>query len=156
MEQVQYWWKSQWISVIGFSEIDKWFQCSCLENPKDGGPWWASVSGVTRSQTRLKWLSSSSREVRKDKLKLKNIMGRTSLVIQRLRRHTSKAGSPSLILCPELDATSTTKFTRHSWKKEPATKKISCATTETQCSQLNLFFFKSWEILLWELVNRTT
>ena len=29
-------------------------QCSCLENPKDRGAWWAAVSGVTQSQTRLK------------------------------------------------------------------------------------------------------
>ena len=35
-------------------------QCSCLENPRDGGAWWASVYGVTQSRTRLKWLSSSS------------------------------------------------------------------------------------------------
>ena len=35
-------------------------QCSCLENPKDGGAWWASVSGVAQSRTRLKRLSSSS------------------------------------------------------------------------------------------------
>ena len=35
-------------------------QCSCLENPRDGGPWWAAVYGVTQSQTRLKRLSSSS------------------------------------------------------------------------------------------------
>ena len=35
-------------------------QCSCLENPMDGGAWWASVYGVTQSRTRLKWLSSSS------------------------------------------------------------------------------------------------
>ena len=35
-------------------------QCSCLENPRDGGAWWAAVSGVSQSQTRLKWLSSSS------------------------------------------------------------------------------------------------
>ena len=33
-------------------------QCSCLENPRDGGAWWAAVSGVTQSWTRLKWLSS--------------------------------------------------------------------------------------------------
>ena len=31
-------------------------QCSCLENPRDGGAWWASVYGVTKSQTWLKWL----------------------------------------------------------------------------------------------------
>ena len=36
------------------------FQCSCLENPKDGGAWWAAVSGVAQSRTRLKRLSSSS------------------------------------------------------------------------------------------------
>ena len=35
-------------------------QCSCLENPRDGGAWWADVYGVTQSRTRLKWLSSSS------------------------------------------------------------------------------------------------
>ena len=34
-------------------------QCSCLENPTDGGTWWASVYGVTQSRTRLKRLSSS-------------------------------------------------------------------------------------------------
>ena len=36
------------------------FQCSCLENPRDGGAWWAAIYGVTQSWTRLKWLSSSS------------------------------------------------------------------------------------------------
>ena len=36
-------------------------QCSCLENPRDGGAWWAAVCGVAQSQTRLKRLSSSSR-----------------------------------------------------------------------------------------------
>ena len=35
-------------------------QCSCLENPRDGGAWWAAVSGVTQSWTQLKQLSSSS------------------------------------------------------------------------------------------------
>ena len=34
-------------------------QCSCLENPRDGGAWWAAVYGVAQSRTRLKWLSSS-------------------------------------------------------------------------------------------------
>ena len=33
-------------------------QCSCLENPRDGGSWWAAVSGVAQSQTRLKRLRS--------------------------------------------------------------------------------------------------
>ena len=32
-------------------------QCSCLENPRDGGAWWAAIYGVAQSQTQLKWLS---------------------------------------------------------------------------------------------------
>ena len=35
-------------------------RCSCLENPRDGGAWWAAVYGVAQSRTQLKWLSSSS------------------------------------------------------------------------------------------------
>ena len=35
-------------------------QCSCLENPRDGGAWWASVCRVAQSRMRLKQLSSSS------------------------------------------------------------------------------------------------
>jgi len=35
-------------------------QCSCLENLRDRGPWWAAVYGVAQSRTWLKQLSSSS------------------------------------------------------------------------------------------------
>ena len=35
-------------------------QCSCLENPRDGGAWWAAVYGVAQSRTQLKRFSSSS------------------------------------------------------------------------------------------------
>ena len=34
------------------------FQCSCLDNPRDGGAWWAAISGVAQSRTKLKQLSS--------------------------------------------------------------------------------------------------
>ena len=37
-------------------------QCSCLENPRDGGAWWAAVSEVAQSQTWLKRLSSSRQD----------------------------------------------------------------------------------------------
>ena len=36
------------------------FQCTCLENPRDGGAWWAAISGVPQSQTQLKQLGGSS------------------------------------------------------------------------------------------------
>ena len=53
------WATSLSLSCIG--EVNgKPLQCSCLENPRDGGAWWAAVYGVAPSQTWLKWLSSSS------------------------------------------------------------------------------------------------
>ena len=39
-------------------------QCSYLENPRDGGAWWAAVYGVAQSRTRLKRLSSSSSSIK--------------------------------------------------------------------------------------------
>ena len=38
-------------------------QCSCLENPRDGGAWWAAVYGVAQSRPRLKQLSSSGSSI---------------------------------------------------------------------------------------------
>ena len=38
-------------------------QRSCLENPRDGGAWWAAIYGVAQSRTRLKRLSSSSSRI---------------------------------------------------------------------------------------------
>ena len=35
-------------------------QCSCLENPRDEGAWWAAIFGVIQSWTQLKRLSSST------------------------------------------------------------------------------------------------
>ena len=53
-----------WATSLSFSCIGGWngnpLQCSCLENPKDGGAWLASVYGVAQSWTWLKRLSSSS------------------------------------------------------------------------------------------------
>ena len=52
-----------WISLSLFTFMH-WrkngnpLQCSCLENPRDGGAWWAAVYGVAQSRTWLKWLSS--------------------------------------------------------------------------------------------------
>ena len=47
------------LSCIGEGN-GKPLQCSCLEDPRDGGAWWAAIYGVAQSQTRLKRLSSSS------------------------------------------------------------------------------------------------
>ena len=47
------------LSCIG-EENGNPLQCSCLENPRDGGAWWADVYSVTQSRTRLKWLSRTN------------------------------------------------------------------------------------------------
>ena len=47
------------LACIGEGNGDP-LQCSCLENPRDRGAWWAVVYGVAQSRTRLKRLSSSS------------------------------------------------------------------------------------------------
>ena len=47
------------LSCIGEGDGNP-LQCSCLENPRDRGSWWAAVYGVAQSGTRLKRLSSSS------------------------------------------------------------------------------------------------
>ena len=61
-----------WLSVHGFLLCFNYsnlegngspLQCSCLENPRGDGAWWAVVCGVAQSQTRLKQLSSSSSSI---------------------------------------------------------------------------------------------
>ena len=44
------------LSCIGEGKGNQ-LQCSCLENPRDGGAWWATVYGVAQSRTWKKWLS---------------------------------------------------------------------------------------------------
>ena len=55
---------NDWATSLSLSCIGKGngnpLQCSCLENPRDGGAWWAAIYGVAQSRTRLKQLSSSS------------------------------------------------------------------------------------------------
>ena len=47
------------LSCIGEGNSNP-LQCSCLENPRDGGAWWVAIFGVAQSWTQLKRLSSSS------------------------------------------------------------------------------------------------
>ena len=42
-------------------------QYSCLENPRDGGAWWAAIYGVAQSRTRLKWLISPRQHIEKQR-----------------------------------------------------------------------------------------
>ena len=62
-------------------------QYSCLENPMDGGAWWAAIYGVSQGQTQLKQLSSSSKNTYWLAMELKRVVitlneGREILVAQ--------------------------------------------------------------------------
>ena len=61
-------------------------QCSCLENPRDGGAWWAAVYGVAQSRTRLKRLSSSSSSLTHGKLS--KMMGKSPHRRESMSSHT--------------------------------------------------------------------
>ena len=50
---------SLFLSYIGEGNGNP-LQCSCLENTRDGGAWWAAVYGVPQSRTQLKQLSNSN------------------------------------------------------------------------------------------------
>ena len=57
--------KKDWATSLSLSFIGEGngnsLHCSCLENPSDGGAWWAAIYGDAQSWRRLKWLTSSSR-----------------------------------------------------------------------------------------------
>ena len=53
---------SLFLSCIGEGNGNP-LQCSCLENPRDGGAWWAAVYGVAQSWSQLKRFSSSSSSI---------------------------------------------------------------------------------------------
>ena len=64
------------LSCIGEGNANP-LQCSCLENPKDGGAWWASAYGFAQSRTRLKRLSSSSSSMQLMMGEIKEAEGRS-------------------------------------------------------------------------------
>ena len=65
-------------------------QCSCLENPRDEGAWWAAVYGVAQSQTRLKRLSSSSSSILAGKSPWKKEpVGLQSMGLRRVRQDSA-------------------------------------------------------------------
>ena len=67
-------------------------QCSCLENPRDGGAWWAAVYGVAQSRTRLKWLSSSSTHLSPGRKSCESF--KTFPVLSPVRAWVTEAGEP--------------------------------------------------------------
>ena len=68
-------------------------QCSCLENPRDGGAWWAAVYGVAESRRGLKRLSSSSSRASLLAQLVKNPPARRETWVQSLGEGTASHSS---------------------------------------------------------------
>ena len=47
-------------------------QCSCLENPRDGGAWWAAAYGVAQSRTRSDLAAAAAEKGKKDWMSFTN------------------------------------------------------------------------------------
>ena len=64
-------------------------QCSCLENPRDGGAWWAARYGVAQSRIRLKRLSSSSSSSSSQNVSIVTIREYLKCTVHRVRKMVS-------------------------------------------------------------------
>ena len=124
--RVRHDWATSLFTFMHWRRNDNPLQCFCLENPRDGGAWWAAVYGVAQNRTWLKRLSSSSsrkwlhnfslflsmctehtkcvatsyRVVIVDSLLVvghSKVNERDLLVVQWLRLHTPDAGGPGSI-----------------------------------------------------------
>ena len=96
-------------------------QCSCLENPRDGGAWWAAVYGVAQSRTRLRRLSSSSSSSRATEQQLLQILIAMSyfwVVCISVRTMNSKPWPLSCVFCSggEIFTRSYVLLTKQYWK----------------------------------------
>ena len=69
------------------------FQCSCLENPRDWGAWWAAIYGVAQSRTQLKRLSSSSSSPVVDRQAFVQINPTPQCPVLKLRHEQGNVGS---------------------------------------------------------------
>ena len=82
-------------------------QCSCIENPRDGGAWWAAVYRVAQSRTWLKWLSSSS--IHMQQLLVNNGKTHSKIFAWRIPGH--RAWQAIVHGVTELDTTEVTEHT---------------------------------------------
>ena len=107
-----------WVTSLSYigEENGNPLQCSCLENPRDGGAWWAAIYGVAKSWTRLKQLSSSSSSSRQHIKKQRHYFANKGLSSQGYGFSSSHAWMWELD-CKESWAPSVDAFELWCWRR---------------------------------------
>ena len=120
-------------------------QCSCLQNPRDWGAWWATIYGVAQSRTRLKRLSSSSSSHRYCKLTWPRVLIHNS---NKERSEEWKAwGIPWQCLRSDLKALHICQGSLFSFKKAKQAFTPKCSPSpqaEEPCFFPDSFWFCIW------------
>ena len=121
-------------------------QCSCLENPRDGGAWWVAVYGVAQNRTQQKQLSSSSSSSSFTQFKLFISHKR------KLKPKVVKWFSKGLIA--RAQPVELSKSNKNQWLfTEQSLQKLKRNKIYSESSLSNSFFFPSVQLLS---VRRTT
>ena len=75
-------------------------QCSCLENPRDRGAWWAADHGVAQSRTQLKWLSMVIMQERPQEKKETDVQKNRGKTPDQFPSHVLSSGPQTTLLWP--------------------------------------------------------
>ena len=122
-------------------------QCSCLENPKDGGAWWAAVYGVAQSWTWLMWLSSLAAYASKVMLKFsKSGFNSTWTVNKMFKLVLEKTEEPEIKL----------PISAGSMKKQESSRKTSISALLTMPKPLTVWLTTNCEKFLQRWEYQTT
>ena len=136
--------RHDWATSLSFSCIGEGnghpLQCSCLENPRDGGAWWAAVYGVAQSRTRLKQLSSSCSNILVklcSKFSKPGFNSTWTMKFQIFKLDLEKAEEADIKLPTSVG----------SLKKQESSRKTSTSALLTMQKPLTVWITTNWEIL---------
>ena len=124
-------------------------QCSCLENPRDGGAWWAAIYGVAQSWTWLMRLSSSSSSILSNSdspfFSLGFLIHCWAALLFFNLAHTVTTSGWSVLLCFSINQSEKIRCSLETGS--PAA--LTCHVLGLQAMHMEVFlFFKFW--MLWD------
>ena len=133
-----------WVTSLSLSCIGEGngnpLQCSCLENPRNRGAWWAAVSGVAQSRTRLKQLSSSSSNRGKTRASQVAQWWRICLLMQELQETRVSRFNPRIRRSPGVGNGNPLQYSSQDNPMQPSGLQ-SMGSPRVGCKTRTVFFF---------------